>query len=176
MKFASRYADIFLANDLVMLMNRYLACLSVEIPANARLKRSGDHRLWWSKFDQLSIQIDPCPARNCVFVDGHKVRVGDHAVSVHFELEKFFPVDVLRPIDPIQNRQTNLAIGVQFGVGDTNTLANVLCHIVSPAGSICSRNQGSSQYFCRRYEQEHRQRGQMRRAQRSRPTKAVESA
>ena len=74
----------------------------------------------------------------CSF-DGDKVRVGNHAGPVHFELEKILPIDVLCPIDAIQNWQANLAIGVQFGVGNIKTLADFFescciaswCHLQS---------------------------------------------
>src|ERR1700758_3580029 len=122
MKFASRYADIFLADDFVVLTKRYFACLAVEIPAGTLLKRDGDDRLWRSKLNQLAVQINPCPTDDSMFIHGEKVRVGNHAGAMHFELEKILPVDVLRSIDAIQHWLPDLAIGVQFGVRNTPTL------------------------------------------------------
>src|SRR5438093_10589459 len=150
------------------------------MPASTFLKRDGDHRLWRIKLYQLTVQINPRPAKNATFVDSHQVRVGNHAGAVHLELEKILPIDVLRPTDAIQNWQANLAICVRFGVGNIKTLADFFSHVVSPAGSIRSWNQGSGQCCCHRYEQEYRQCAQSGRAQRqcgsdrSRPTKAIE--
>src|SRR6266536_2629308 len=175
-----RHFYIFLPDDMVMLVHFQFAGLSVEIPASTLLKRDGDHRLWRIKLYQLAVQINPRPAKNAVFIRGEKVGVGDHTGPVHFELEKILPIDVLRPTNAIQNLQANLPICVRFGVGNIKTIADFFDHVVSPAGSIRSWNQGSGQCCCHRYEQEYRQCAQSVRAQRqcgsdrSRPTKAIE--
>jgi hypothetical protein len=71
-----------------------------------------------------------------MFIYGQQVRVGNHTGAVHFELEKILPIDVLCPVDAIQNRQANLAIGIWFGVGDIKTIADFFGDVVLPTDSI----------------------------------------
>src|SRR5436309_8468588 len=131
-KFAGWHVYMFFTDDVVMLIYSQFAGLSVEIPASAFLKRSCDHRLRRIKLHQLAVQINPRQANNALFIYGEKVRVGNHAGSVHFELEKILPIDVLRSIDTIQHWQANLAIGVKFGVRKIQALADFFGHVVSP--------------------------------------------
>ena len=74
-------------------------------------------------------------------IDGQQVRIRNYAGSVHFELEKIFPIDILRPIDAIQNSQADFAISVRFGVRNFKALADFFGHVVSPARSICGGHQ-----------------------------------
>src|SRR6266566_3877988 len=156
MEFSRRHFDIFLAGYFVLLMHLQITGLAVKIPARAPLERHGDDRLRRIKFDEFAVHVDPRPTNYSASVHREEICVCHHAGPVHLKLEKLLSVHVLRSSDAVQNRETNFPVGVWFYIGHPESLAHFLRHVVSPPGSVRSRNRlsrpGVSERRCGKQE------------------------
>src|SRR5262249_37073542 len=95
--------------------------------------------------DQFAVETDSSPAGDPVVVYREQIGVGDRAGTVHFKFEKIFPINILRPVEAVRDRQTDLAIGICLYVRNIKSLSHFLGHVVAPRCARCSGNYWSGE-------------------------------
>jgi len=80
-----------------------------------------------------------------MFIHREQIGIGYRARPVHFKFQKIFSVNVLRSVEAVQNRQTDLAVGIRFHVRNIQPLSDFLGHVVTPGCAWCGGNYWSSE-------------------------------